>query len=131
MADSKIRWAKSSEPETPPIDRVFMWLDTDGTFKIKRDDGTVETLGSGGGGGGNQTVVQYFTLTSGQISSSSVTLTYSPSPANQTALDIISNGPQYYSDDFTVSGNVLSWSGKPIDGLLAIGDRIRVQYIKP
>lgn len=131
MADSKIRWAKSSEPETPPTDRVFMWLDTDGLFKIKRDDGTVETLGSGGGGGGNQTVVQYFTLTSGQIASASVTLTYSPSPANQTTLDIISNGPQYYADDFTVSGNVLSWSGKPIDGLLVAGDRIRVQYIKP
>ena len=129
MADSRIRWSESTEPEVPPSGRVFMWYDeSEKAFKIKKDDGTVETLGSGGG---NQTVVQYFTLTPGQIASSSVTLTYSPSPANQTALDIISNGPQYYSDDFTVSGNVLSWSGKPIDGLLAIGDRIRVQYIKP
>jgi len=130
MADSKIRWAKSTEPETPPTDRVFMWLDTDGLFKIKRDDGTVETLGSGGGGG-NTTVVQYFTLDAGQIAAASVTLTYSPSPANQTAFDIISNGPQFYADDFTVSGNVLSWAGKPIDGVLSVGDRIRVQYVRP
>lgn len=49
MADSKIRWSESTEPETPPSGRVFMWYDeVEKTFKIKKDDGTVETLGSGG-----------------------------------------------------------------------------------
>jgi hypothetical protein len=129
MADSRIRWSESTEPEVPPLGRVFMWYDeSEKAFKIKKDDGTVETLGSGGGG--STTVVQYFTLDAGQITAASVTLTYNPSPANQTALDIISNGPQYYSDDFTVSGNVLSWAGKPIDGVLSAGDRIRVQYVR-
>lgn len=49
MADSKIRWSESTEPETPPSGRVYMWYDdAEKIFKIKKDDGTVETLGSGG-----------------------------------------------------------------------------------
>lgn len=49
MADSKIRWSESTEPETPPSARVYMWYDeTEKVFKLKKDDGSVETLGSGG-----------------------------------------------------------------------------------
>lgn len=124
-----IRLYKNSEPATPPSERVTLFCDvSDGNFKMKRDDGTVVTFT--GTATGSETVVEYFTLDAGQVTSKQVILANTPTPANQTALDVISCGPQFYSDDFVVSANTLTWAGKPLDGQLAIGDRLRVQYRK-
>ncbi len=124
-----IRLYKTSEPPTPPTERVMLFCDaSDGNFKMKREDGSIVTFG--GTGVNKETHVEYITLDAGQISAGEVILANAPSPANQTTLDIINGGPQFYGDDFTVTGNVLSWLGKPIDGVLSVGNRIRVQYLK-
>ena len=73
-------------------------------------------------------VVEYVTLTSSMVSSRSVTLMHTPVSSQLVALDIIGGGPQEYSQDYTVSGKSLSWSGKALDGTLAVGERIRVIY---
>jgi hypothetical protein len=123
---AKIRWTKSEEPETPPEGRAFLWYDNDGSFKIKRDDGFVQNII----GQSFNVIVEYFTLDQNHIDNAQIQLQFAPSIPDQTVFDIISNGPQFYSDDFIVTGNILSWEDKPIDGILSIGDRIRVQYVK-
>lgn len=124
-----IRLYKNAEPASPPTDRVTLYCDVvDGNFKMKREDGTVVVFA--GSATGSETVVEYFTLDAGQITAKEVTLANTPIPANQTALDVISCGPQFYSDDFLVSGNILTWAGKPLESVLATGDRLRVQYRK-
>lgn len=124
-----IRLYKTSEPASPPTERVSIFCDVvDGNLKMKREDGTVVTFS--GSATGSETVVEYFTLDAGQIASKEIVLLNTPIPANQTAMDVISCGPQFYDDDFVVSGTALSWNGKPLQEVLSVGDRIRVQYRK-
>ena len=73
-------------------------------------------------------VVEYITLTSSQIATRSITLSQSPRSASSVALDVINGGPQEYSHDYTVSGISLTWLGKQLDGILAVGDKLRVTY---
>lgn len=124
-----LRLYKNTEPATPPANRVTLYCDPgDDNFKMKRDDGSVVVFG--GTGVLKETQVEYVTLNNSNITSKSVTLTYTPVPADQTVLDVINGGPQFYGSDFTVSGNVLSWSGLDLDGVLISGTRLRIQYKK-
>lgn len=72
--------------------------------------------------------VEYFTLDSNQILQGEVGLAYSPADASSCMLDVISGGPQVFGEDYTVSNYTLSWQGGPLDGLLSVGDKIRVSY---
>ena len=73
-------------------------------------------------------VVEYKTLISGEISAKQLTLAATPASAAKTKVDIIGGGAQAYTTDFTVSGAVLDWNGLGLDGLLAIGDQLRIVY---
>ncbi|MEM4385373.1 MAG: hypothetical protein QXD03_02360 [Candidatus Anstonellales archaeon] len=73
-------------------------------------------------------VVEYFTLTSTDISNKYITLTNTPSISNAVRLDVKGAPPQFYNDDYIVSGNTLSWNGLGLDGLLVEGDKLRVIY---
>lgn len=67
-------------------------------------------------------------LTGGEISGKSMTLVSSPaSPAN-TRMTVQGLGDQFYTVDFTVSGNTLTWSGLALDGVLIVGDRMQITY---
>lgn len=72
--------------------------------------------------------VNEFTLSSGNISSKSVTLTTAPTNPSLTLLNVIGGPIQQYGTDFTVSGNVLSWSSLFLDGILISGDNLIVQF---
>lgn len=72
--------------------------------------------------------VEYFTLDSNQILMGEVGLAHTPVDPTSVMLDVISGGPQVYGEDFEVTNYTLSWSGKPIAGSLAVGDKLRVTY---
>lgn len=72
--------------------------------------------------------VEQFTLSAGQIASKSVTLARTPYTASQTRLEVLEGPPQFYTQDFTVSGTTLSWNGLGLDGILVEGDKINVIY---
>lgn len=72
--------------------------------------------------------VEYFTLDSNQILQKEVGLAHTPSDPTSVMLDVIGSTAQVYGDDFTVVSYTLSWSGGPLDGLLSVGDKIRVSY---
>jgi hypothetical protein len=72
--------------------------------------------------------VEYFTLDANQISQKEVGLQHTPSDPTSVMLDVIGSTAQVYGTDFSVVSYNLSWLGKPLDGLLSVGDKIRVSY---
>lgn len=70
-----------------------------------------------------------YTLLAGDIASGNLTIDNTPLTATKTRLVVIGGGgDQDYGVDFTVSGNILSWSGLGLDGLLEINDKVIVIY---
>lgn len=73
--------------------------------------------------------VEFRTLSAGEITAKQLTLGFTPSSPSEVMLDLIGGGAQFYGDDYTVSGSVLSWSSLSLDGLLTAGDKIRISYV--
>lgn len=91
--------------------------------------------GGGGGGGGislsdvdTNRRVEYRTLILADITGQGITLTNSPATASKTELSVIEGQPGEYGVDFTVAGNALSWAALGLDGILAVGDKLKVVY---
>lgn len=74
--------------------------------------------------------VEYFTLDSLNISSSSITLSHTPTDPTTVTLDVISGSAQVYGEDYMVSLDVLSWLSTPLYGILDVGDKLRVTYTR-
>lgn len=72
--------------------------------------------------------VVYHTLNGGEITAKQITLLITPAVANKVIVDIVEGVPQEYAVDYTVSSNILSWNGLGLDGVLDIGDVLRIQY---
>lgn len=90
-------------------------------------DEVEEKLSQGGGGGGTRMRVEEFTLDPTDISNKYVTLQYPP--LNNNISLSIANGPQQsYTEDYIVSGQNLTWSGRGMDGVLSTGDELVVEY---
>ena len=67
-----------------------------------------------------------FTLTAGMIAAKQVTLTVTP---KNEILFVPKNGPaQVEGLDYTVSGQVVSWNGLGLDGILEENDIIVIYY---
>lgn len=111
---------------TPDLGQTAVFIDLDKKLKLKLDDGTIVDYGAGILN--PVLVVEYVTLSGAQIASAEINLMHTPMTANQVTLDIISGSAQVFGDDYTVSGSVLSWSGKSLESLLVEGDKLRVQY---
>lgn len=69
-----------------------------------------------------------FTLNAGQITAKSVTLARTPFTLSATRLEVLEGPPQFYSQDFSVTGTTLSWNTLGLDGVLVAGDIINVIY---
>lgn len=82
----------------------------------------------GGGAGGVSAKVDNVTLSADNISGKAVTLSATPSNPAAVSLDIVGGTAQIYGSDFTISGNVLTWSGLTLDGTLQAGDVLRILY---
>lgn len=95
-----------------------------------KDIGRLSVGGSSSGGDGNGQgyfLAEKFTITSTMIATKSLTLQKTPStPANVMILP--SGGPAQTveANDFTVNGNIISWAGKNLDGLLSVNDKVTV-----
>lgn len=74
------------------------------------------------------TKVEYRTITPAEESAKQITLVETPFVPGEVMLDVKGGVAQFYGDDFTVSGNILSWSGLGLDGLLAQNDKVRILY---
>lgn len=100
-------------------------------------DGTIFPVGigvpgppgpPGPAGAGANLEVEYIVLNGTEMTAKNVTLAVMPLDATKVLLDIPGGCSQRYGIDFTVSGNILSWSGLVLDGQLATSDVLRVSY---
>lgn len=58
-----------------------------------------------------------------------MTLSETPLVAGEVSVSVKGIGDQFHSDDYTVSGTTVSWSGLGMDSLsLEAGDKIRAVY---
>jgi len=70
----------------------------------------------------------YHVLTALEITNKSLTLPVSPAVPAKTFVDYVGGTTQVSGLDFTITGNIMNWSGLGLDGLAASGDIIRIVY---
>ena len=76
-----------------------------------------------------QQQVRYFTLTSAQGLSKSITLPIAPTSADQVQVDVLDGGGALYLHlDFSVNGSVVSWDGGRYSNLITEGDTLRIRW---
>lgn len=76
----------------------------------------------------SSSIVELRTITSGEAAAKQLTLGSTPTTANYTILQIAGAPSQFYGADFTVTGNILSWSGLGLDGILDTGDQLTILH---
>lgn len=94
---------------------VFVWYLTDGSPSVPSFTGTQN--------------VRYITLNTTDITNEFYQLPNTPAVATQVIIDIIGAGAQQYAVDFTVSGDIINWSGLRLVNELVDGSVLRVQYL--
>lgn len=127
MAAGTIRLVSGLAAGTPPAGCVHIYSKANKKLYYKDDTGVEYELGTVQGD--SNLNVEYVTLDATAIANGEIELTFTPSEPTLVTWDIISGSAQVYSEDFTVTGNILSWSGKPLDGLLSVGDSCRITYM--
>jgi hypothetical protein len=126
MAAGTIRLVSGPAAGTPPAGCIHIYSKGDKKLYYKDDTGTEYLLGTTADISAVE--VEYITLNATQISNAQIILANMPVDATKVTLDIISGSAQIYSTDYTVTGNVLSWSGKPPEAILEVGDSCRITY---
>ncbi len=76
----------------------------------------------------NVVITEKFTLTALDITNKTITLANIVATPFKTRLFIAGGPEQQILDDFTVSGNLLGWSGTNLDGVLEVGDELTVTH---
>lgn len=71
---------------------------------------------------------EYRTITNSEDLAKQLTLAATPAAAQNVLVDIIGGGAQWFNVDFSVGSNILTWNGYALDGVLAQGDTLRIQY---
>ena len=79
--------------------------------------------------GGGTFQVDYITLTSAMIANNQLTLANVPADPTKVALDVVQGSSQVYNVDYSVSSNVISWSGLGLQTQVTTGDILRFIYI--
>lgn len=126
MAAGTIRLVSGPSAGTPPAGCIHVYSKDDKKLYYKDDTGAEYLLGTMDDI--HATEVEYITLDETQITNAEITLTNTPVDSTKVTLDIISGSAQVYSVDFEVTGNVLSWAGKPPQAILEVGDSCRITY---
>lgn len=79
----------------------------------------------------NSDTVEYVLITATNIINKSVTLLKTPFVTGKVVANIVKGPTLDFGIDYTVTGNVLSWSGLGLDGKISAGDKIRIKYFAP
>ena len=72
--------------------------------------------------------VIYHTVSGAEATAKQFTLPSTPSEPTRALVDVVDGSTQEYGLDFSITGAVFSWNGLGLDGLIADGDTLRVQY---
>lgn len=72
--------------------------------------------------------VLYRTITSGEVTAKQLTLPSTPAETTKLLVDMVGGTTLEYGIDFTVSAAIVSWNGLLLDGFIAAGDVLRIQF---
>jgi hypothetical protein len=125
MAAGTIRLVSGPAAGTPPAGCIHLYS-VGKKLYYKDDTGAEYELGTAQGDSNLQ--VEYITLNAEAILNKEIILTNTPANVTMVTLDIIHGSAQVYSEDFIVINKTLSWSGKPLENILTVGDSCRVTY---
>jgi len=114
--------------DTPNPGQVSIYAKANLKLYYKDETGAeFEIISSGSAFSGYN--VDYFTISPGEEIAKQIQLSGTPTDPSKTLVDIYGGGGvQIYSIDYTVSGDILSWSGLRLDGVISSGDEIRVVW---
>lgn len=124
----RIRLGKVASETAPPSGQVSFFAKSDDNLYIKLATGDEFKLVNSGTPGALGYFVEQLEIDPIQALNKEITLADIPSFPEKTLLYVDGGAPAFYTLDFVVSGNVLSWSGKRLDGLLETGDVVRIVY---
>lgn len=126
---ARLRFATIASESAPPAGQVSVYAKTDNNLYMQTSAGNeylIFNSGIPGVGGYN---VEQFQIDLSELTAKEVILSSTPTHPTRTLLSVDGGaGLGFYGLDFTVSGNVLSWSGTSLDGLLELNDLIQVIY---
>lgn len=125
---ARLRLTKIGGDSAPPSGQVSVYAKTDDNLYLQTDAGNeYQLLNSGTPGVGGYQVEQH-EIDPGQLAAKQIVLLDVPTHPSRTLVFIDGAGATFQGLDFEVSGNTVSWSGKRLDGLLDLNDRIQIVY---
>ena len=125
---ARIRLGKIAADTAPPSGQVSVFAKTDDNLYVKLATGDEFQLVNSGTPGALGYSVEQLEITPTQALNKEITLADVPNFPQKTLLYIDGGAAAFYNLDFEVTGDVLSWSGKRLDGLLTSGDLVRIVY---
>lgn len=72
--------------------------------------------------------VEFYVITPADVTAANFTLAATPAEPTKVLVDVIGGTSQQQGVDYTISGSTFDFSGLGLDGILASGDVVRVQY---
>ena len=119
-----VRFLETQEPPTPPAGRYWLYVDVaDARLKGKDDAGNITTFETN-----TELDREVFLLTVEDAANKSITLSYEPADGSNIIFNPIGGPTQVQGLDYDVVGNVISWNGLALDGILEAGDRLVIYY---
>jgi hypothetical protein len=86
------------------------------------------TTGTAPAPSNTQFIEDTYVLNSTDIANKGVTLSNVPLNASEAILDINGAPEMFYGIQYTISGKFLTWANTEIDGIISVGDVVRVIY---
>lgn len=126
---ARIRLGQVVSETAPPAGQISVYAKTDDSLYLQTPSGLEKLLIDSSSAAAYGYKVEYFTLDIGDILAKEVILAEAPAFPIKTLLTVDGAPTSFYTLDFTVGGNVLTWSGTRLDGLLEPGDVLQVVYV--
>ena len=125
---ARIRLATTPTDTTPPAGQLSIYAKPDDNLYLKTSAGAEYLIFNDGIPGVGGYEVEQITVSAAQELATEIVLSSTPTQPTRTLLFIDGAPATFYGLDFTVTGNVLSWGGTRLDGLLVEDDLVRIVY---
>jgi len=125
---ARIRLGQVTSETAPPAGQVSIYSKIDDKLYYQISTGDEYELFSSGTPGIGGYELEQHEIDFTQFADKEIILSEVPTQPTRTIMMIDGAGPCFYGVDFTVSGNVLTWNGLRLDGLIGLDDLVQIIY---